>query len=362
MTSPLFPLLKDRISKDGPMSVADYMAVCLGDPEHGYYKTRNPFGSSGDFVTAPEVSQMFGELIGLWSAVVWGQIGNPAPFNFVELGPGRGTLMADALRAARGIPGFLEAAQIHLVETSPSLRQVQGERLSAQTPVWHDDLSTLPDIPSIFVANEFFDALPIHQLVLGEAGWHDRLIGLSGDGGSLVWTQSADPSPLASALAASVQAETESGLIAEISPASTAVMADIGRRLSASGGAALAIDYGHDFSAPGDTFQALKSHEFTDALDQPGLADLTAHVDFMALADAARQASAVPHSVLTQSVFLRSLGIEDRARILAASGDRAHEEKIFSDLNRLIGGQEMGNLFKVLAITGQDQPSPPGFE
>ncbi|MEQ8619874.1 MAG: SAM-dependent methyltransferase [Thalassobaculaceae bacterium] len=344
------------------MSVADLMADALTHPRFGYYATRDPFGAGGDFVTAPEVSQMFGELIGLWTAVVWQQIGAPARLGLVELGPGRGTLMADALRAARAVPGFLDAADIHLVEASRGLREVQARALAGHSPSWHDDVSSLPHGPVIVLANEFFDALPIAQLVRSESGWRERRLAFDPESGAPLWTLTPGTSPLTALLHPRILATARPGDLAELSPASLSVAATLARRIAAQGGAALVIDYGHAESGVGDTLQAVRAHAPVDVLETLGDADLTAHVDFAALAQTVRQAGAVPHGPVTQGAFLSSLGIAARAQRLSAGATAAQARNIEVAMARLIDPDEMGTLFKVAAWTGTTDTPPPGFE
>jgi len=354
--------LRRRVASEGPLSVQDVMADALTHPRFGYYATRDPFGADGDFVTAPEVSQMFGELIGLWAAVVWQQIGAPAPVRLVELGPGRGTLMADALRAARPVPGFLEAADLHLVEASPALRQAQARTLSGHAPAWHDDIASVPDGPAIVIANEFFDALPIAQLVRAESGWRERRLAFDPASGAPVWTLTPGASPLAALLDPAVQATARPGDVAEVSPVSLSVADALARRIAGVGGAALVIDYGHAASAAGDSLQAVKAHAYADVLATLGEADLTAHVDFAALARAVEQAGASAHGPVTQAAFLTTLGVAQRAESLCAGASAVQARDVRAAMARLIGAGEMGTLFKVAAWTARGAPVPPGFE
>ncbi|EKE74817.1 class I SAM-dependent methyltransferase [Oceanibaculum indicum] len=358
--TPVAALLARRIAANGPITVADYMAEALGHPVHGYYRSRDPLGAAGDFTTAPEISQMFGELIGLWAAVVWQQMGSPDPVRLVELGPGRGMLMADFLRAARLVPGFRESIRLHLVETSRPLRDRQKQALAASGVAveWHDDIASVPDGPMILIANEFFDALPIRQLQRLPGGWHERLVDLDEAGTGFRFVVSPGRSTGAALLDPGVRETAPVGAIAEICPAGLAISATIGARLKAEGGAALLIDYGTARSAPGDSFQALKAHRFHDPLADPGTADLTAHVDFQALARAAVEAGAVAHGPVEQGTFLTALGIEARAETLRQSG----AADVDAALRRLIDAREMGSLFKILALTGPTLDGPlPGF-
>ncbi len=357
--APLTPLAKKllaRIRQSGPISVADYMAACLGDPEHGYYRTREPFGRGGDFVTAPEISQMFGELLGLWAATVWEAMGSPAPFVLAELGPGRGTLMADFLRAGRVRPGFLAAARPHLVETSPRLRAIQRDALAASglAVAWHDEIGTLPAGPMILVANELFDALPARQFVRADAGWAERMVGIDA-GGALAFGLR----PVANAPDGHVGAPV--GTVAEFSAPAVTLLTAIAERLAREGGAALVVDYGHAGPAGGDTLQALHRRAFDDPLAHPGEADITMHVDFAALAAAAAAAGAAAHGPAGQGNFLRALGLEARAAVLSAGKDAATREAIAAAVRRLAGPDGMGVLFKAMAVATPGLPVP-GFD
>ena len=338
------------------MTVERYMALCLGHPVHGYYRTRDPLGAQGDFTTAPEISQTFGELIGLWAAEVWRAMGEPSPVRLVELGPGRGTLMADALRAARVLPAFRSATVVHLVETSPALRARQEAELApAGAPVsWYGDLAEVPDGPAIVVANEFFDALPIRQFVGTERGWCERLVGLSE--GGLAFGLAPEP-------ARDVPLPVRPGAMLEWPAAGFAVMGRLAARLAAQGGAALVIDYGHARSGFGDTLQAVRHHAYADPLADPGEADLTAHVDFALLASAGRSAGATVLGPVLQGDFLRALGIDARAATLKRRATPAQAGAINAAVARLTGSGEgqMGALFKVLGLGAPGLPPLPGF-
>jgi len=411
--TPLAEKLIARIRANGPITVADYMAACLGDLEHGYYFARDPFGRSGDFITAPEVSQIFGELIGAWTVLTWEAMGGPSPFVLAELGPGRGTLMADLLRAARIRPAFGQAVRVHLVETSPRLRAAQEATLAAcgANVRWGERVDALPPGPLIVIANEFFDALPIHQFVRTAEGWAERMVGID-DAGKLTFglrpaTHVGDHPPQASLTTApqskryylprkggeeageaqdsSPASEAEgrnrgsasplageagfprfaeqtgveireggpavmTGTVVETSPAATAIMQAIAGRVAEHGGAGLFIDYGYQGPASGDTLQAVRRHRYDDPLAAPGEADLTAHVDFAALSRAATKAGAVPRPVMTQEAFLARLGIMERAARLGAGKDAATQMAIEASVERLCGPKAMGELFKVLAI------------
>ncbi len=347
--TPLGERLAREIAATGPIPLARYMAECLAH----YYGSRDPLGRAGDFVTAPEVSQVFGELIGLWAAELWMRAGSPPKLRLVELGPGRGTLMADLWRAVTRVPGFHAAASVHLVETSPTLRRMQA----AQVPqaVWHDRIDEVPDdAPLLLVANEFFDALPIRQFVRTEAGWRERMVAFA-DGRFFA---AAGPLPADPLIPPSLVAAPP-GSVVELAPAAGAVTAEIGARLAAHGGAALIVDYGYAGPATGDTLQAVQAHAFADPFAAPGEADLTAHVDFGALRIAARPATA--WGPIPQGALLTALGIEARTATLAARATSDQAALLRSGTARLTGDDAMGSLFKALALTGGDWPQPAGF-
>ncbi len=290
--SPLKEKLIRQIAAEGPMTVAAYMSACLTDPQHGYYTTAaEPFGAKGDFITAPEVSQMFGELIGAFVLSAWEAMGAPQTVRLVETGPGRGTLMSDLLRMAKLRPAFLRAASLHLVEISPRLKARQAEALADAplAPQWHASLREVPEGPQILIANEFFDALPIHQYVKTPDGWRERMVGLN-EAGDLAFGTGPGRLPLAAV--PQTAADALLGAILETSPLSAAITQEAAARIAAHGGTALFIDYGYLRSAPGDTLQALRRHAYQNVLAEPGLADLTAHVDFEVLAAAARRGGA----------------------------------------------------------------------
>ncbi len=350
--TPLAQLLVERIREGGPITVADYMAECLLHPTHGYYTTRDPFGAAGDFTTAPEISQMFGELVGLALAQAWLDQGAPAPFTLAELGPGRGTLMTDIFRATKGVPGFHAAAQVVLVEASPVLRAVQEKTVSQGQNLglrWIEAAGDLPERPLFLVANEFFDALPIHQYQCVGGQWHERLVGLKERALAFGLAERGSNTAFSPAFA-----QRDDGIIVEEARIGLFVMRQVVHRLAQHGGLALVIDYG-DWRSRGDTLQALRAHAFDDPLAHPGEADLTAHVDFEALAGLAR------HFYTTQGAFLLRLGIQARAAQLARNLTGAALESHLAALRRLTHPEEMGSLFKVLALTGANAPLPPGF-
>ena len=342
--TPLARIIAQRIRLTGPISVAEYMELCLLHPQHGYYATRDPFGAAGDFTTAPEISQMFGEMLGLALAQAWLDQGRPAPFTLAEIGPGRGTLMADVLRAIRVVPGMREAAEVVLIEASPHLRGVQRDRLG---PVTHlESASDIPDNPLFLIANEFFDALPIRQVQRTKEGWAERIVALDPQGRLALGLAAPQPGPNAPL-----------GEVRETCPEALPIVAEIAGRIAAHGGCAILLDYG-TWEGRGDTFQALSGHRPVDPLAAPGEADLTAHVDFEPLARVARAAGARVSRMVTQGDWLMRLGIAERARRLQAAGDAGAAQA----LHRLTAPGEMGHLFKALAIWAPQAPLPPGFE
>ena len=351
--TPLEILIRKQISATGPMPVSRYMELCLTQPEHGYYLRRDPLGRDGDFITSPEVSQMFGELLGLWAASVWNAMGMPREIKFIELGPGRGTMMADALRAIRILPAFHEAITVHLVEASPTLRDKQREKLADAVHVeWYDSIDDIPDGPAIVLANEFFDALPVHQAVRYNDRWYERVIEI--DNGVLAYGIAKDPLPAFEMLLPPVVRAAPNGAIFEWRPDN--MIMTIARRLRDQGGAALIIDYGHLRSDAGDTFQAVARHNFTDPLKNAGLADVTAHVDFQALARAAEDIGARAHGPVEQGAFLTRLGIDKRAQALMKNAPENGKRLIAAGLSRLTGPSPkgMGSLFKVLGVSHPD--------
>ncbi len=360
--TPLEAEIHRIVASDGPVPVGQYMALCLGHPVHGYYLTRDPFGAAGDFVTAPEISQMFGELIGLWAAAVWGQMGAPPSLRLVELGPGRGTLMADALRAIKVVPGFRAALRVHLVETSPVLRDCQGRMLAGHdVPLaWHRELADVPDGPLIVVANEFIDALPVEQAVRAADGWHQRMVGTGADG-RLAFALHPEPLPGAAAIVPENLRNAPIGSLFEWR--SDRLVTELAGRVARSGGVALMIDYGHPESQIGETLQAVARHSFVGVLEAPGEADLTAHVDFSALSRAAERAGARVRGPLAQGELLRRLGIEARAARLAAAATPAQSAGIHAAVQRLTGSGagDMGELFKAVGIVAPDLGPLPGF-
>jgi NADH dehydrogenase [ubiquinone] 1 alpha subcomplex assembly factor 7 len=344
--------LRQRIARHGPLPVDQYMQACLEDPLHGYWQRAATIGAGGDFITAPEISQVFGELIGLWSVIVWDGIGRPSPLRLVELGPGRGILMRDALRAAHTVPRFVDAATVHLVEASAPLRAIQEQILVSRRDAvtWHNTLDEVPPGAAIIVANEFLDALPIRQLIYRDEAWHERVVDLAPDGS----LRFAAGSPV------EFRSDTEAkrDAIVELRAGEDEVLAAVAAR--AEPHIALFIDYGPAEPSSGDTLQAVRRHAYTDPLVGPGTADLTAHVQFAALAHKARAAGLAVHGPITQAEFLGRLGIVERAqRLMAANPGRAGE--IEAAVQRLISPSGMGGLFKVMAFASPNLPPPLPF-
>ena len=365
MSEPFTPLeaeIRRRIAAAGAMPVMQYMSLCLTHPSLGYYITNDPFGAAGDFTTSPEISQMFGELIGLWAGSVWRQMGSPQPLNLVELGPGRGSMMQDALRATNVMPEFRTAIAVHLVEVSPLLEKRQREFLGGLgIPFhWHKALEDVPEGPTIILANEFFDALPVHQAVMCADGWHERVVKLD-ENDKLRFGIARDPIPLFEQL-------LPRGMRAQIGEIfewrGDQIALELGRRVTHGQGAALVIDYGHTKTAPGDTLQAVAKHQYADPLVAPGLVDLTAHVDFQALADAAESMGARAYGPLDQAEFLHRLGIESRAIALKNAAPPSKAMEIERALQRLTGtsGRNMGHLFKALGFAHPKLGPLPGFD
>jgi NADH dehydrogenase [ubiquinone] 1 alpha subcomplex assembly factor 7 len=344
------------IEATGPLSLAQYMHICMADPKLGYYATRPAIGAAADFITAPQVSQMFGELIGIWCASVWQAMGSPERFVLAEAGPGLGTLLDDALRATRSIPGFLESAIVQLVETSPTMIEAQRARLSGYGVriEWKHRIEDLADGPLIFVANEFLDVLPVRQFVKSGNLWRERCIGLDANGNliSVLGPALADMSILP--LGHEVEPE---GAVFEHSPAREAWVETLGARIAETGGAALLIDYGHAIPGFGDTFQAIRAHANADPLAQPGMADLTSHVDFSAVVTAAMRGGAAASPVITQGSFLAAMGIAERAGRLGAGKSADEQESIRAAAGRLVLPDQMGRLFKVLALADKQTAS-----
>lgn len=357
--SPLAQRLAAQIQQTGPLTVAQYMAACLYDPRDGYYTRAPSIGGEGDFITAPEVSQMFGELIGLWCVHEWDALARPKTTEWIELGPGNGALISDAWRASRISPAFRESARLHLLEVSEPLKARQADALGklGARPRWHERIEALPEGPSLIIANEFFDCLPMRQFVRIEDGWRERVIGLDDDG-ALTFGLFPNTIRVDDPLIPPALHDAAPGAIAEIAPAFTGWVDAIATRLLRAPGRALIIDYAGD--GRGDTLQALRAHRKQGPLDAPGEADLTAHVDFIALRILARASGLQVSGPTPQGDFLRALGINERAAALAqAHPERA--ERIARELHRLTAATEMGVLFKVLCLSSPNLPPPAGF-
>ena len=358
--TPLEERLVDIIRLKGPITVADYMADALGHPHDGYYMSKAPFGAEGDFTTAPEISQIFGELIGLWMLENWRALGSPPDFNLVEFGPGRGVLMEDILRATQLRPSFSRAACLWLLETSGRLRVEQQRRLRATgvKPLWADEFADIPPAPSLIVANEFFDCLPVRQFQRIENGWRERLIDV-GDDGRLTFIHGKTPPPADYNLPGADASEP--GDIFEINFAAREFLTEVVTSLVAHKGAALIIDYGHVASGLGDTLQAVRAHKFWPALSTPGEADLTAHVNFGALADVAVDAGAAVYGPTAQGRFLERLGLALRTEMLCKGKPEDEQEKIRAGAERIAAPAKMGEIFKVMCVASPELPAPPGF-
>ncbi len=328
------------------MPLDRYMTLCLSHPQLGYYMTRDPLGAEGDFTTSPEISQVFGELIGVWVAQVWEQLGSPRHFALVELGPGRGTLMADVLRVLTKIPSCAKAADVHFVETSPVLRAAQMDRVPDAT--WHSTVASLPGLPTILLANEFFDALPIRQLEKKAGRVFERCIGVEDEKLAIGLIPSASRIPFAG------EGVFENASIRD------ALATHLGDHLNRSSGAALIIDYGHMRSAMGDTLQAMQAHNFCKITEHVGDADITSHVDFESLGRGFAKGGARIGGMMTQGQFLEAMGLEARTKVLAGNASGEKQRQIITASERLANSVQMGELFKVMAVTGglENPPYP----
>jgi NADH dehydrogenase [ubiquinone] 1 alpha subcomplex assembly factor 7 len=360
MTTPIAARLAEQIRNGGPMSVAAFMTQAMFDPREGYYATKNPIGAGEDFITAPSVSQMFGELIGLWSAQVWMDMGQPARFHLVELGPGTGQMMSDIVRAGRAVPGFLQAARITLIEASAALKMVQGQTLTPMgvEALWLDRLEDVPDGPAIILGNEFLDCLAVRQAVKQDGHWHERMVGLD-EKDRFTFVMGPRLGVEADLVPERLR-DAADGTLVEFRPGDRQLVDVLGQRFAAQPGRALFIDYGPAQSEAGDTFQALRGHEKTPPLEAPGSADLTARVDFEQLGRMARDAGLDVDGPVEQGGWLKSLGLEMRASALM----RAAPEKksvIARQVMRLTEPDQMGSLFKVMTFSTPGLPKAPGF-
>ncbi|MFZ1989263.1 MAG: SAM-dependent methyltransferase [Alphaproteobacteria bacterium] len=365
MTETLAQHLAKLIEIEGPIPISTFMQVALAHPEHGYYRAHAAIGAEGDFITAPEISQLFGEMVGVWVLRSWIDLGMPHAWQLIELGPGRGTLMADIIRALKLRPQALEAAHFHLVETSLPLRELQRKAIGDFTgrAHWHNHLESVSSAPGVIVANEFFDALPIRQFLKLKGVWCERRVALG---------NSSSNQPRFEFIAVPTLFDVEAeishawgaadGQILELSGASRTIAAEIGRRLSQQPGRALIIDYGYSGERHGDTLQALRKHKKISPLDDVGFADLTAHVDFAALAQAAEKEGAQSFGPVRQRAFLSEMGIKTRLAALSKHASASQKESIERGVHRLTAASEMGDLFRVLALSSPKLPAPPGFE
>ncbi len=355
----LLSIIKERIAENGPIPVSEYMSLCLAHPEHGYYMKRDPLGKDGDFITSPEISQVFGELLGLWIANQWEKQGKPNA-TLLEMGPGRGTLMNDALRATKKIKGLHDAVSVRLLEISPALKQKQWQLLAGKHHDlgWLESLDSLPLEPLFVVANEFFDALPIRQFVWQNEKWHERYVGMDGDQLKFVIaserSERGDPDWIASPSA------RNDGEIKEICEPATEIISKISSHIKTYGGAALIIDYGYN-EGNGDTLQAMRRHQYFEIFSKPGSADITAHVDFAALKEAAEKAGAKVFGATPQGRFLMKIGAGQRTQKLCGSASQEQSRELISGLDRLASPEKMGELFKVLAILPPDAMHAEGF-
>jgi NADH dehydrogenase [ubiquinone] 1 alpha subcomplex assembly factor 7 len=358
-TTPLEDRLISLIKSRGPISIADYMADALFHPHDGYYTSQTPIGAKGDFTTSPETSQIFGELIGAWLVQSWQDMGAPKTFNLVELGPGRGALMQDVLRAAQLRPAFLDAARVWLVEMSGRLRHEQQRRLrdAGIAPEWADSFADVPAAPTLLVANEFFDCLPIRQFVRVETGWRERMVGVEAD--HLAFTAAQIPPPPSVSLPDKETARI--GDIFEINEPAESLTEAIAQCLVAHGGRALVIDYGHLHSGFGDTLQSVRNHAYWPALASPGKADITAHVNFDRLLARAFAAGAAAHGPVAQGVFLERLGIAARLERLSVGKSAEEARDLFAGAHRISSPAQMGELFKALCVSSPGLSEPAGF-
>tara|TARA_Y100001970_G_scaffold294331_1_gene450752 strand:- start:55780 stop:56898 length:1119 start_codon:yes stop_codon:yes gene_type:complete len=355
-------IIKKLIEKNGPISVEHYMDLALSHPEFGYYKTIDPIGTSGDFITAPEISQMFGEIIGIWVTLMHKQLSDNAQIKLIELGPGHGVLINDILRSISKIDKSPEKFETHLVEINPKLKRVQQYTLKDREVIWHNSINSIPPGPSIIIANEFFDALPVNQLVYDTGCWHERQISVTNDINQKLIFSSGPEAKEEQLPSEIIKERTEEGSIFEFSPAREKMVKILAKKISVEGGVILIIDYGHTQTAIGETLQAVKNHKFHPVLVDPGTADLTAHLDFQALQRAISNIGVLHWGPIMQSQFLRRLGIETRASYLRNNSNTQSGLEIQRALDRLIDPEQMGSMFKAIAITDDSSPMPPGFE
>ena len=367
MTSTLKSKIRRSIASSGPIPLSQYMHLCNSHPQHGYYTSGNPLGKAGDFVTAPEISQMFGEMIAIWAIGAWRALGQPHPIQIAELGPGCGTLMRDFLRTIHKHPEFARAANIALVETSAGLKNLQHDLLdeygseSGGPLIWLDTIDQLPPMPTLFIANEFLDAIPMRQFTKSGDNWREICVGIENNQGDneekfeLVM----GPASIDLSMLPHGHENEPDGAIFETAPAREAIIISLAHHITSHDGAALLIDYGHDKSGFGDTFQAIKSHKFVPVLAHPGKSDLTSHVDFQAISQIAAQHGARIAGSLSQGEFLLKLGLLERAGRLGNLKSATIQAQIQTDVERLVSPQQMGELFKVFCLCKNDIIIPP---
>ncbi len=356
--TPLFSIIHDIISSEGPITLERYMEIVLHHPDYGYYRHDDPLGAHGDFVTAPEVTQMFGEMVGVWCVEVWKQMGEPNPFALLELGPGRGTLLMDILRATSKITGFQKAFRLHLFESNATLRKIQKEKLGDYAPVFVENIERLPWMPTIVLANEFFDTIPMRQFFKTEKGWRERLVDCQA--GRLLFIEG-EPQLTPLGVAANVAGDTRIGWTYEVSPSSLAIVQQVSGHVVRHGGAGLIVDYGYSAPMGADTLEAWHKHKFIDPLEFSGEADVTADVDFSALKTIALHTGARVVGPIGQGEFLKNLGIEVRAAQLVRSASEDTAAVVKADLNRLIDPAHMGVSFKAMSILAPSLKDAPGF-
>jgi len=362
--SALEDIIKQQIRLNGPMNMAEYMGLCLGHPEHGYYMRRNPLGQEGDFTTAPEISQMFGELIGAWLADSWMQLGSPDKFILLECGPGRGTLMADALRATKAVKGFHEAMQLHMLEMSPTLKASQQAALEGYDATWHMTLESVPtDSPLLVLGNEFLDALPVRQIVLRDTGWAEKVINIDINDTLRLYEIEADEG--VKQLIPPMLIPPQLGDHLEVSLQQKCTIGEIINIVLKQGGISLFIDYGFTHSVSGDTLQAVKNHSYCGVLDSPGEVDITAHVNFAEISRFSMENNVTVHGPVSQGDFLNRLGMKVRAQNLTQGATAEQAKDIALAVTRLTGKDtkagEMGELFKVIAMSSDPSLKLAGF-
>ncbi len=359
MTSSLADIIRLEIQQHGPITIERYMDLALMHPQFGYYQRSEPFGASGDFITSPDISQMFGELIGLWCVDCWSKLGCPQQFTLCEIGPGRGTLMQDALRSSKIVPEFQKAAQITLIEQSARLQKQQQQALQNHNVTWLSSVQELPvQMPLIVFGNELLDALPIRQFVIKNKKWLERRVALNGDAFEFCEGEISDTEMLEQLPPCS---EFEEGDIYELNPLAREIISHLSQQVAQQKGYALFIDYGPEDIETGDSFQAIKSHKYVNPLENPGTSDLTSHVRFAQLSKLAQQGGCKVSATTSQGRFLERLGIEARAMILSRNADESQKQKIAADLRRLVSSEEMGTLFKAFSFHAQESEPPAGF-